>query len=47
VVHPHHSEADGGASSKSNGADAAIDHDAPLRRAVEYLQAQIEKGGVH
>ena len=45
VVHPHHAEADGGKSSKSNDADAAIDHDAPLRRAVEYLQAQIEKGG--
>jgi carboxyl-terminal processing protease len=44
VVRPHHSEADGGTSSKSNDADAAIDHDAPLRRAVEYLQAQIGKG---
>jgi hypothetical protein len=43
VVHPHTADAAAGTSGNSNDADSAADRDEPLRRAVQYLEGQIEK----
>jgi carboxyl-terminal processing protease len=43
VVHPHTADAVAGTSGNSNDAESAVDHDAPLRRAMQYLEGQIEK----